>query len=87
MTRTGEGFGQVRREHVEKACRELIDGGAPAGGGSYFVRFDGRDLPAKRVLREAYRHANGAEIDAKSFSGGQFTARILQRLGFDVVVR
>ncbi|WP_437277888.1 MULTISPECIES: hypothetical protein [unclassified Sorangium] len=87
MATTGERFGKVRREHVEKACRELTASGASTGGGSYFVRFDGRDLPAKRVLRDAYRHANEREIEAKAFSGGQFTARILQKLGFEVVVR
>ncbi|KYF70840.1 hypothetical protein [Sorangium sp. So ce388] len=86
MATTGERFGKIRREHVEQACRELMASGAPKGGGSYFVRFDGRELPAKRVLRDAYRHANEREIEAKDFSGGQFVAKILQRLGFEVVV-
>lgn len=87
MARTGEGFARVRSEHVEKACRELIESGIPLRGGSYFVCFADRELPAKRVLRDAYRHANEREVNAKDFSGGQFTARILQRLGFEVVVR
>jgi len=87
MARTGEGFAKIERMHVEQACRALIEGGSSVGGGSYFVRFEGQDLPAKRVLREAYARANAREIEAKAFSGGQFTARILQKLGFEVVVR
>jgi hypothetical protein len=87
MARAGEGFGKIRREHVEQAWRDLVRGGTAGGGGSYFVRFEGHEVPAKRLLREAYRHANAREIDAKDFSGGQFVARILQRLGFEVLVR
>ncbi len=87
MAKAREGFAKIERAHVEEACRLLVKGGAGGGGGSYFVRFDGNDLPAKRVLREAYQRANQSEIGAKEFSGGQYTARILQRLGFEVVVR
>jgi hypothetical protein len=86
MARVGEGFGKIRREHVEQACRDLVQSGAAPGGGSYFVRFADHELPAKRVLRDAYRHANAREIEAKAFSGGQFVAKILQRLGFEVVI-
>jgi hypothetical protein len=87
MARAAEGFGRIQREHIERACRELIQSGEHAAGGSYFVRFEGRDLPAKRVVRDAYLHANEREIETNKFSGGQFVARILQRLGFDVIVR
>lgn len=87
MAKTREGFTKIERAHVEEACRSLAKGGTAGGGGSYFVHFEGHDLPAKRVLREAYQRANKSEIDAKEFSGGQYTARILQRLGFEVVVR
>jgi hypothetical protein len=87
MARTGGRFGKIQREHVEAACRELIKSGTFASGGSYFVRFDEHDLPAKRVLREAYRLANERDISTKEFSGGQFTAQILKGMGFEVVVR
>jgi hypothetical protein len=86
MAKTKEGFAKIERTHVEEACRLLVKGGAGGWGGSYFVRFEGSDLPAKRVLLEAYQRANQSEIGAKEFSGGQYTARILQRLGFEVVV-
>jgi hypothetical protein len=87
MTRDGTNFGKIRREHVEQACRSLVAVGPSPGGGSYFVQFEGHDLPAKRVLRDAYRYANDCEIDAKKFSGGQYTAGILRQLGFEVIVR
>lgn len=87
MARVADGFTRIQREHVEKVCRELIQIGGFSGGGSYFVRFEGHELPAKRVIRDAYRHANEREIGTKEFSGGQFVARILQRLGFEVIVR
>jgi len=87
MAKATERFAKIERTHVEEACRSLAKGVAGGGGGSYFVRFEGNDLPAKRVLREAYQRANQSEIGAKEFSGGQYTARILQRLGFEVVVR
>lgn len=87
MARRGEGFAKIERQHVEKACQDLIQAGGHAAGGSYFVRFEGHDLPAKRVVRDAYLHANGREIGTAQFSGGQFVARILQRLGFELIVR
>jgi hypothetical protein len=86
MTSPREGFAKIRREHVEQACKEVLSEGGLRGG-SYFVRHAGAELPAKRVLRAAYRIANGSEISASAFSGGIFTARILEGLGVDVVVR
>jgi hypothetical protein len=83
---TKEGFARIQKSHVEQACRALARGPA-GGGGSYFVRFEGAELPAKRVLRDAYMLANGAEISPREFSGGQYTQRILEQLGFEVVVR
>ena len=61
-------FAKISRTHVEEACGLLVKGGAGGGGGSYFVGFEGNDLPAKRVLREAYQRANQTEIGAKEFS-------------------
>jgi hypothetical protein len=87
MERAREGFAKIRREHVEQACRELLRRGPPRGGGSYFIRFDGHDFPAKLILKEAYRLANQREISSSEFSGGLYTARILEGLKFDVVVR
>jgi hypothetical protein len=81
-----EGFARIQKDHIEQACRALLSSGA-GGGGSYFVRWQDRELPAKRVLKEAYQLANGVEVSSRDFSGGTYTQRILERLGFDVVVR
>lgn len=77
---------KISKEQVEQACRQLVKADV-RGGGSYFVVFDGKELPAKRVLREAYRVAYGQELDAKTFSGGAYTQRILEGVGIRVVVR
>ncbi len=86
MSEPRQRLSKIPREHVERACRELARTGA-RGGGSYFVTFEGSELPAKRVLREAYRLAYGEEIAAGTFSGGAYTEQILTALGFKVIVR
>lgn len=85
MSVTDRGFSKIEREHVEQACRQVA-GAAAKTGGSYFVRYKGQELPAKAVVGEAFRIANAREISTRQFSGGQFVARILTRLGFEVVV-
>lgn len=86
MSDARQKLSKVSKEQVEQACQELARAGV-RGGGSYFVQFNGHELPAKRVLREAYRIAFGEELDAKLFSGGAYTQRILERLGLKVIVR
>jgi hypothetical protein len=87
MSGPREAFAKIRREHVEQAFREVAAEGVGARGGSYFVSIGGQELPAKRVLRAAYKLANGVDIPASAFSGGIFTAQILEGLGVKVVVR
>ena len=82
-----DGLRNIRREHVEDAFRELELEGVAATAGSYFVRMNAREVPAKRLLRAAYKLANAKDIPASAFSGGTFTAEILRALGFEVVVR
>ena len=81
-----ESFAKVRREHVDAACERVLAAGVQRSG-SYFIRYRDVELPAKRVLREAVKLATGAEISADQFSGGVYTARILEALGCEVVVR
>lgn len=88
MSGADKGFGNITRSHIESACKGLAQNeSGTKGGGSYFVRFQGQEFPAKRVLREAFRLANQHEIEAKEFSGGKFVAQILERLGFEVIVK
>lgn len=87
MATRREGFKKIQREHVEQAFREVQRDGVGSRGGSYFVKLGGAELPAKHVLRAAHRIASGSDIATSAFSGGVFTARFLERLGFEVVVR
>jgi hypothetical protein len=80
-------FREIRREHVEQACRDLLQRGLGPERGFYFVRFQEKDLPAKVILKEAYKLATGVEISSSAFSGGSYTARYLEALNFQVVVR
>jgi hypothetical protein len=82
-----QGMGKIQRVHVEQACREFLHRSPPRRGGSYFIRFDDQDLPAKLILKEAYKLANHDEVSSKDFSGGTYTARILEALNFEIVVR
>jgi hypothetical protein len=87
MTQLRSDFAKIRREHIEEACREVLRRGLARGGGAYFVRFEGEEIAAKLILRHAFEIANNREVSSKEFSGGQYTARILEALGFEVVVR
>lgn len=80
-------FDRITAEHVRTICQQLVEAGLPAGGGSYFVNFGGKDLPAKRVLKEAFELANGREVSVNDFSGGKFTAEILTKAGASVIVK
>jgi hypothetical protein len=87
VTQLRLGFASIRREHVEQACREMLRRGPPRGGGAYLVRFEGEEFAAKLILRHAFELANNRGVSSKEFSGGRYTARILQALGFEIVVR
>ena len=75
----------VKPEHVTKACDMLVTGqeGSSAKAKGLFVEFQGRELPAKHVLRLAYGLANDIPTKAvPKFSSGDAVLKILGRLGF-----
>lgn len=71
-------FEKITAEHVCTICKRLVDAGVQAGGGSYFVKFQDKELPAKRVLKEAFELANGREISVNDFSGGSSPQKSLR---------
>lgn len=74
----------VSAEHVAEACRRLATRsvGHPKRKG-LVVYHEERVLPAKDVLREAYRIANGLSDDTPiKFSSGDGTLNVLRVLGF-----
>jgi hypothetical protein len=73
----------VRPEHVRSAC-EQVSAGKPRTTTSGLIVWHGEQaLPAKEVLRIAYRLANnlGSDEDV-NFSSGDATLRLLVTLGF-----
>lgn len=81
-------FSPVNHDDVVAACRETLVSGAPANrtSKSTFVIFEGHQLPAKYVLGRAYEIATGRTLAPEDYTGGEATARILQNLGFQVIV-
>lgn len=73
----------VRAEHVRSACERVAAGKARENISGIVVWHNERALPAKEVLRIAYRLANGLADDQEvKFSSGDATLRLLVTLGF-----
>ena len=80
-------WNSVRAVHVTEACRQLREGVRPVRLKStgIFIISEGKDLPAKQVMRVAYLLANNMSLDAKlRFSSGESTVKRLRSLGFQV---
>jgi hypothetical protein len=75
-------WSSVRAQHVERACAEVASRTKDKASG-IVVWSGGRALPAKEVLRVAYRLANNLPDTAElRFSSGDGSIGALQRLGF-----
>lgn len=73
----------VRPEHVRSACESVAAGKARPTISGLVVWHNERALPAKEVLRIAYRLANDLAADEEvKFSSGDATLRLLTELGF-----
>lgn len=72
----------VTAEHVRQACAEVASV-APHRHATIVVWHDEHALPAKGVMRVAYRIANRLPRDAEvRFSSGDAILNVLHRLGF-----
>jgi len=75
----------VAPEHVRKACETVAASRSGSRTSGIVIWHDDRALPAKDVLRIAYRIANDLPTDAEiRFSSGDGTLRLLSALGFKV---
>jgi hypothetical protein len=75
----------VKREHVEKACNEVAATATSKRTARIVLWHAQQPLPAKEVMRVAYRLANALPAGAElRFSSGDATINVLQRLGFQV---
>jgi hypothetical protein len=73
----------VRAEHVRAACDMVAAGKTRKNISGLVVWHNEQALPAKEVLRSAYRLANNLAADEEvNFSSGDATLRLLTTLGF-----
>ena len=77
----------IRASDVDRAC-ELVESDPHASRtpskGIFLIR-NGRQLPAKHVLRLAYCLANKLPIDSKlKFASGESSINLLRNLGFAI---
>jgi len=77
-------WASVKAEHVRQACDALLRSKAPVSKlGGLVVVYKDHQLPAKAVLRLAYRVANNIPSETKlKFSSGETSLQILRSLGF-----
>jgi hypothetical protein len=70
---------------IQRACEELVARNKSDRTTGLIVLFHERALPAKEVLKIAYRNANGLDPSKEiKFSSGDGTLKILSQLGFAV---
>lgn len=73
----------VRSEHVRAACQKVVAARTRPSASGIVVWFNEQALPAKEVLRNAYRLANNLpETEEVNFASGDATLRLLESLGF-----
>lgn len=74
----------ITAAHVHKACEEVVATAGKVDRDKGLVIYSGdRRLPAKKIVREAYRLAKGLDPDADiDFASGEPTLNLLRRLGF-----
>jgi hypothetical protein len=77
---------KLEKHHIEKALEFFINNNPshfPAK--SAFVNYQGRKLPAKFILRLAFKELTGVMPKGEQITGGKASIRVLQNLGFDAV--
>lgn len=74
----------ITATHVRQACESVAARARARDRDKGLVVISGdRRLPAKEILREAYRLAKGLPPDAEiNFASGEATLNVLRRLGF-----
>lgn len=74
----------ITASHVQRACESVAACRQSSDRTIGLVVYAGdRPLPAKEVLREAYRLAKGLAPDAEvNFASGEATLNVLRKLGF-----
>ena len=80
----GLNWKSITANHVTEACEALLSSpSARAKPRGLIVTYKGNQLPAKIVLRMAYRIANSVPSETQlKFSSGEGSLQLLRSLGF-----
>lgn len=79
---------EVKKEDVLKAI-VLFDSENPTvpPAKNTFLKYNGKQYPAKHIRGMAYKEALGLEISKSEYAGGMETVRFFQRLGFEIIYK
>jgi hypothetical protein len=77
----------ITNNHIESAIKAIKNKDIPPRRNSkkFDLLFDGERYPPKYVISVANKFANGIELEARKFSGGQETNTFLRRRGFKII--
>lgn len=76
----------IKKEHVEKAIKYYLDTKPEhSKARSAFLMHDGVKLPAKFIIRLAYKEVSGYLPPSESLTGGRASVRVLIALGFNAI--
>lgn len=76
----------IEKEHVDKAIEYYLKNRPEhSKARSAFLIHDGIKLPAKFILRLAYKEVSGCMPPSESLTGGRASIRVLTDLGFNAV--
>ena len=76
----------IEKEHVDKAIKYYLKYKPEhAKARSAFLIHDGIKLPAKFILRLAYREVSGCMPPSETLTGGRASIRVLADLGFNTI--
>lgn len=78
--------GNITREHILKAIKEIDNRGVPEGRSSrkFLLEYEGKEYPPKYVISLANKYANDHELDSEEFSGGKESNEFLRSRGFTI---
>ena len=76
----------ITREHIIKAINEIDKNGVPENRQQrkFNLKYNGKNYPPKYAISIANKYANGEELKALAFSGGDETNPFLKARGITI---
>lgn len=76
----------ITKEHIIRAIEEIDKNGVPDDRQQqkFILKYNGKDYPPKYTVSLANKYANGEELKASAFSGGNETKPFLKARGFTI---